>query len=316
MVAEEGGLKRLATAHADPDMLALIRSLDQRYPPDEEAPYGAGSVVRSGESQLVQEMTDEIVGQIARDEEHRRLIEELGIRSFMTVPLLARRGILGAITFIASSDRRFGQGTSRLHRSSRGGRGRRSRTPGCMRRRRSGRRRRLSSTTSGRGCSWWTASGSCSYGTRPRGRSRASRRRTSSGRPPAGGFPAGPQSTIGFRVAGSRQPVCRRQAGDLAARHRRPRDLDSGLGRGSFPDGTVYAFRDMSRGASSARSPERLRRDDLPRASDSARRRVRRGDDATRSASSNWQRSSGSACSPWSTTRRPASAGSSTTCSG
>jgi signal transduction histidine kinase len=109
MVAEEGGLKRLATAHADPDMLALIRSLDQRYPPD-EAPYGAGSVVRSGEAQLVPEMTDEIIGQIARDEEHRRLIEELGVRSFMTVPLLARRGILGAITFVASSDRRFGPG--------------------------------------------------------------------------------------------------------------------------------------------------------------------------------------------------------------
>lgn len=111
MVAEEGGLKRLATAHADPDMLDLIRSLDQRYPPDEEAPYGAGSVVRSGEAQLVPEMTDEIVGQIARDEAHRRLIEELGVRSFMTVPLVARRGILGAITFIASSsDRRFAPG--------------------------------------------------------------------------------------------------------------------------------------------------------------------------------------------------------------
>ena len=54
-------------------------------------------------------MTDEIVGQIARDEEHRRLIEELGLRSFMTVPLVARRGVLGAITFISSSsDRRFG----------------------------------------------------------------------------------------------------------------------------------------------------------------------------------------------------------------
>jgi signal transduction histidine kinase len=111
MVAEEGGLKRLATAHADPDTLALIRSFEQRYPPDEEAPYGAGSVVRSGEAQLVPEMTHEIVGAIARDEEHRRLIEELGLRSFMTVPLVARRGILGAITFIASSsDRRFGMG--------------------------------------------------------------------------------------------------------------------------------------------------------------------------------------------------------------
>ena len=109
MVAEEGGLKRLVTAHADPETLELIRSLEQRYPPDEEAPYGAGPVVRSGEAQLVPEMTDEMVDALAQNDEHRRLIEELGLRSFMTVPLVARRGVLGAITFIAStSDRRFG----------------------------------------------------------------------------------------------------------------------------------------------------------------------------------------------------------------
>jgi signal transduction histidine kinase len=109
MVAEEGGLKRLATAHADPETLTLIRSLELRYPPDEEARYGAGSVVRSGEAQLVPEMTHEMVGALAQNDEHRRLIEELGLRSFMTVPLVARRGVLGAITFIAStSDRRFG----------------------------------------------------------------------------------------------------------------------------------------------------------------------------------------------------------------
>jgi signal transduction histidine kinase len=111
MVAEEGGLKRLATAHANPETLELIRSLERRYPSDGEAPYGAGSVVRSGEAQLVPEMTDEMVAALARNDEHRRLIEELGLRSFMTVPLVARRGVLGAITFIAStSDRRFGPG--------------------------------------------------------------------------------------------------------------------------------------------------------------------------------------------------------------
>ena len=111
MVAEEGGLRRVATAHADPETLELIRSLDQRYPPDDQAPYGPGSVVRSGESQLVSELTDEMIAELAQDEEHRRLIEELGLQSFMTVPLVARRGVLGAMTFISStSDRRFGVG--------------------------------------------------------------------------------------------------------------------------------------------------------------------------------------------------------------
>ena len=109
MVAEEGGLRRLATAHAEPETLEAIRSLEHRYPVDDQAPYGAGSVIRSGESQLVSEVTDEMIAGLAQNAEHRRLIEELGLRSFMTVPLVARRGVLGAMTFISStSDRRFG----------------------------------------------------------------------------------------------------------------------------------------------------------------------------------------------------------------
>jgi signal transduction histidine kinase len=109
MVADEGGLRRLATAHADPAALELIHALEQRYPPAVNAPYGAGAVIRSGEPQLVSEITAEMVAALARDDEHRVLIEELGLRSFMTVPLAARGRILGAMTFIAStSDRRFG----------------------------------------------------------------------------------------------------------------------------------------------------------------------------------------------------------------
>jgi PAS domain S-box-containing protein len=109
MVTSEGRLERRAAAHADPHTLTRIRELERRFPPELEDAYGAGAVVRSGRPQLVPEITEEMLASIARDEEHGRLIRELGLRSFMAVPLTTRDRVLGAITFISSSSaRRFG----------------------------------------------------------------------------------------------------------------------------------------------------------------------------------------------------------------
>nr|WP_166175806.1 PAS domain S-box protein [Rubrobacter tropicus] len=44
----------------------------------------------------------------ARDDEHRRLLQTLDLSSYMAVPLLARGRILGVITLVAESGRRYG----------------------------------------------------------------------------------------------------------------------------------------------------------------------------------------------------------------
>jgi len=111
MVEDEGGLLRLASAHADPGTLDVIRELERRYPPAPDAPFGAGAVIRSREPQLAAEITDEMIDAMARDEEHKHLMRALGLKSFITVPLLTGDRVLGAITFIAStSERRYGPG--------------------------------------------------------------------------------------------------------------------------------------------------------------------------------------------------------------
>jgi len=53
-------------------------------------------------------VSDEMLEKAARGEEHVRMIRELGILSFMIVPLRSRGEVVGTITFVAS-DRRFSQ---------------------------------------------------------------------------------------------------------------------------------------------------------------------------------------------------------------
>jgi PAS domain S-box-containing protein len=98
---------RVAIAHADPAKLALAEEFSRRFPPDPEK-SGFTRVMRSGTSELVPTVPDELLVQAASSPEHLRMMRELGIRSYMIVPLRSRGAVIGTITFVAS-DRRFTQ---------------------------------------------------------------------------------------------------------------------------------------------------------------------------------------------------------------
>src|SRR5687768_12246949 len=106
---DDGGLHRMAAAHADPDKQALIDELGRRYPPDPRGPHPAVEALRTGATFYLAEVTDDVVRALTRDDNHYRIVTELGFRSFMCVPLIARGRTLGAVTVISCDpDRRYG----------------------------------------------------------------------------------------------------------------------------------------------------------------------------------------------------------------
>ena len=109
MVEPDGSLSRLAMAHTDPAKIRFAEELAEKYPPDPDAPYGVPNVIRTRRAELFSEITDELLVQAtAESPELLELLRELGLRSSMCVPLVARDRVLGAITFIsAESGRRY-----------------------------------------------------------------------------------------------------------------------------------------------------------------------------------------------------------------
>jgi PAS domain S-box-containing protein len=106
-LVEDGRLHRLAVEHIDPGKVALALELQERYPARPEE-GGVWSVVRTGEPLLVPEVTDEMVAPTGRNDEHRRLLLQLQLRSVLLVPLIARGSVLGVMTWVmAESDRRY-----------------------------------------------------------------------------------------------------------------------------------------------------------------------------------------------------------------
>ena len=111
IIGDRGGLQRLAVAHIDPEKLEIARSLEQRYPADPASPGGVHEVIRSGKPFFLSRIPRELVESAARDEEHRRIIEQLHLTSYMCVPMMAHGKAFGAITFVsAESEREYDQG--------------------------------------------------------------------------------------------------------------------------------------------------------------------------------------------------------------
>jgi PAS domain S-box-containing protein len=103
MAGEDGEIVRLAVAHEDPEKVRWAYELQERYPPNPDDRFGVPQVLRSGEPEFLPEIPDEIIEEaIGADAELRLIVDQLGLRSMICVPLSARGRTLGALTLIAA----------------------------------------------------------------------------------------------------------------------------------------------------------------------------------------------------------------------
>src|SRR5207245_1456635 len=111
IVGERGALQRLAVAHLDPEKAEQARTLEERYPSDPNASGGVHDVIRTGKPVFMSRIPAALLEAAALNEEHRRVLTELNLTSYMCVPLLAHSKAFGAITLVsAESGRVYGEG--------------------------------------------------------------------------------------------------------------------------------------------------------------------------------------------------------------
>ncbi|MEZ0230944.1 MAG: ATP-binding protein [Planctomycetota bacterium] len=104
-VGEDGELRRVVVAHADPELETLARAVETlRQAP--EMTKGPIAVVRTGRAELYEHITDEDIEAIEPTPEQLDVIRALAPRSAMIVPLIARGRTLGTITFVATTSGR------------------------------------------------------------------------------------------------------------------------------------------------------------------------------------------------------------------
>ena len=111
LVDAGGTLRRIAVVHPDPAKVRAAQEMSERYPDDPNSPTGVPQVLRTGETQWMEDIPQELLVAGARDAEHLRLIQSLGLRSYVIVPLADGERTVGALTLVsAETGRRFTKG--------------------------------------------------------------------------------------------------------------------------------------------------------------------------------------------------------------
>jgi PAS domain S-box-containing protein len=115
VMEEDGSVERLAVEHSDPEKVALAYELQERYPSNPESTRGVRKVLKTGEPDMMAEIPEELLDEVAVDSEHRQIMSKLGLRSYMVVPMVARGRNHGVITLVfAESGRRYDKTDLRL----------------------------------------------------------------------------------------------------------------------------------------------------------------------------------------------------------
>jgi serine phosphatase RsbU (regulator of sigma subunit)/PAS domain-containing protein len=107
LVDQAGRIRTYAIAHRDPDKVRLGWRLRARWPAGEDERDGLAAVIRTGEPQLLHDISDEMIVRGAQDAEHLAILREVGLNSAMIAPIRAGERILGALSFVSSTSRRF-----------------------------------------------------------------------------------------------------------------------------------------------------------------------------------------------------------------
>ncbi|HKT78899.1 MAG TPA: ATP-binding protein [Vicinamibacterales bacterium] len=106
LVGEGGAVERLAVAHINPEKVEMARRIRDRFPERADSRYTPQYVINTGKPAMAERITEEGLARVARNPEHFEAIRELGLCSFMCVPLLARGRTFGAMTFVSGSSGR------------------------------------------------------------------------------------------------------------------------------------------------------------------------------------------------------------------
>lgn len=103
-------IRLVAVAHTDLERVELVRSLEARYPSDPNGPTRTANVIRSGVTDVVNNISDEMLDHAIPDPVYREAVRSLGFSSVLTVPIQFGGRTIGAMSLVMIGNRGFNDG--------------------------------------------------------------------------------------------------------------------------------------------------------------------------------------------------------------
>ncbi len=106
MLSEDDEIEQVTIAHVDPKKVAWAKKINKRMPADMSSPTGLPNVLRTGISELYSTITDEMLVASSKRKSELDLLRKLHLSSVMIVPLSVQNLVIGAISFVSTSNHR------------------------------------------------------------------------------------------------------------------------------------------------------------------------------------------------------------------
>lgn len=103
---EKGQLREVSVANDTSPTGALAKEYRERFPPDPTHPGGVWAVVRTGQSVVHNDITEEALAQSTSNPEARVMLQALGMNAALIVPVRVRDRILGALALVSADTKR------------------------------------------------------------------------------------------------------------------------------------------------------------------------------------------------------------------
>jgi signal transduction histidine kinase len=102
IVATGDAINRLPIVHPDPEKQKLALQLAARWTPEPDDPFGGPAMLRNRRTIAITEDIEATLVAAAHNPENLHVLRQLGVESLLTVPLVARGKLLGAVTFVGA----------------------------------------------------------------------------------------------------------------------------------------------------------------------------------------------------------------------
>lgn len=104
-IVEGSTIRRIITKHRDPIKQTYMDELQAKYPPKIDSPQPTARCIRTGQAEFLKIVDPYIVKSNTYDDRHFQIITSIDIRSHISVPLIIRGRIIGALNLLVSTGR-------------------------------------------------------------------------------------------------------------------------------------------------------------------------------------------------------------------
>lgn len=107
-VNDDGTIKRIAATHVNPEKIKYIFELSEKFPLNREEPHGIFRVIHTLKPELYPSISHEMLNTFALNSEHYDLLQLVGTKSIIILPLIIKDKIYGILILgIDESEKNF-----------------------------------------------------------------------------------------------------------------------------------------------------------------------------------------------------------------